>query len=181
VQRNKLKYNSYELTPVEDFTIFTGFSCLRPEAADRDLDDFIHEDAARHYADKIAITYALVSEIDPQSPIGFVTLQNDAILVPEGTSLPEVSAYKYHAFPAVKIGRLGIRIEMQNKRFGSLLLFMIKLLMTTGNRTGCRFITVDAWRDRKNKIDVRRFYSNNQFNILSLREKHQKQSLCILI
>lgn len=173
MSRNNCRISGFSLSPVEDFTIFAGFSCLDKAVTDRDLEDFLHQDAEKHFRDRIAITYALLADANPQSPIGFVTLQNDAIIVTEEGCLPEVADYAYKAFPAVKIGRLGIKLELQQTpyHFGSLLLSMVKLLMTTDNRTGCRFLTVDAWRNKKQKIDASRFYAQNGFSILASRQK----------
>ena len=49
MERNALKLGDYVLSPVEDFSVFAGFSCLRKDDTDRDLDDFIRDDAERHY------------------------------------------------------------------------------------------------------------------------------------
>jgi len=48
---------------------------------------------------------------------------------------------------------------------------MLKKLMCDGNRTGCRFITVDAWRNKKNGVDATPFYEKNGFTLLPCRSK----------
>ena len=63
---------------------------------------------------------------------------------------------------------------MQGSKYGTLLLYLVKKLMCSENRTGCRFITVDARRDKKNKIDVTQFYIKNGFSLLTLRDKTSK-------
>lgn len=173
MQRNSCTFNQYRLSPVEDFSVFAGFSCLKPEDTDRDLDDFIHNDAERHFKDRIAITYSLISSAYPEFILGFATLQNDAIVIPDQppAAFPLSKQYEYRAFPAVKIGRLGIQNELQYNGAGSALIHMIKMLMTTANRTGCRFLTVDARRDKRNKINVCPFYAKNGFSELTLRNK----------
>ncbi len=157
-----------------DFASFTGFTCLSPEDTDRDLDGFILQDAERHHQDRIAVTYALADMSMPDFPLGFATLQNDAIVTEPG-ELPEVAGhYPYASYPAVKIGRFGIRLEYQRNatlRLGSLFLFMFKNLLLHENRTGCRFITVDARRDKKNKVDTTIFYERNGFSLLPCRKK----------
>ena len=62
-------------------------------------------------------------------------------------------------------------MKLQGKKLDSLLLNMIKEMMVTENRTSCRFLTVDAWRNKKQKINVSSFYSKNDFKLLALREK----------
>ncbi|GAB1254079.1 GNAT family N-acetyltransferase [Desulfovibrio falkowii] len=175
VHRNSCSEGKFKLTPVEDFKIFAGFSCLKAVDTDRDLEEFIREDAERHFYDKIAVTYCLVEETAPTSPIAFVTLQNDAIIVENRDSLPGIdSRYEYKSYPAVKIGRLGVAFEMQRKHMGSLLLHLIIKLMLHANRTGCRFLTVDARRDKVNKEDVRPFYAKCGFSTLECRPKTSK-------
>jgi hypothetical protein len=172
VQRNSQSYAAYRLNPVEEFSIFTGFTCLQPEDTDRDLDEFLLEDAERHYKDRIAVTYILTREDFPKVPLGFATLQNDAIVIDNEDSLPLVqNTYRYAAFPGVKIGRFGISMDLQGKGLGSVFIFMIKKLMLDANRTGCRFITVDARRDKKNKVDTSAFYTKNSFSLLPCRPK----------
>ncbi|MDL2207854.1 GNAT family N-acetyltransferase [Desulfovibrio sp. OttesenSCG-928-F20] len=171
MQRNNQLFSGYRINPVEDFTVFAGFTCLAPNDADRDLDNFIHHDAQQHYADRIAVTYALTRDDHPVTPFGFATLQNDAIVIDRESPLPEVAEYHYPAFPAVKIGRLGISLDMQGAGLGTVLLQLIKRLMCTANRTGCRFITVDARRDKTNKIDTIPFYEKNGFTLLPCRKK----------
>jgi hypothetical protein len=174
VQRNSLKTGNFKINPVTDFSIFAGFTCLSPDDTDRDLDNFIRQDARRHYEDGIAVTYALTREDHPKEPLGFATLQNDAIVIDRENLLPEVAEYPYASFPAVKIGRFGIQLEYQRNKtlhLGSLFLFMFKNLLLHENRTGCRFITVDARRDKKNKVDTTAFYEKNGFTLLPCRAK----------
>lgn len=156
---------------MEEFTAFAGFTCLSPSDTDRDLDNFIRHDARRHDADRIAVTYVLTRKDHPEEPLGFATLQNDAIVIDRENPLPEVMEYPYPAFPAVKIGRLGISLDMQGFGLGSILLQLLKRLMCEANRTGCRFITVDARRDKKNKVDTTTFYEKNGFAFLPCRER----------
>lgn len=176
MQRNSCAFDKFVLSPVEDFSIFAGFSCLKPDDVDRDLDDFLHFDAERHYKDRIAITYAMTLKEYPRFILAFATLQNDAIVIPDKAqalfSAPK--GYGYMSFPAVKIGRLGVNIDAQGNHAGSAMLHMIKILMTTANRTGCRFLTVDARRDKKNKINVCPFYAKNGFKELLIRNKTSK-------
>jgi GNAT superfamily N-acetyltransferase len=172
VQRNNLSDSHFRLYPVEDFAVFAGFSCLSATDSDQDLNDFIHNDAARHYRDRIAVSYALEAVSLPDVRLAFATLQNDAIIADTPEALPEVSSlFSYKTYPAVKIGRLGVNLHYQRQGVGSAFLEMIKRLMSTANRTGCRFLTVDARRDKKNKVDTRPFYAKNGFVELACRDK----------
>jgi GNAT superfamily N-acetyltransferase len=171
VQRNSLTVDCYTIAPVEDFAVFTGFLCSPPDAEDRDLEEFLATDARQHFVDRIAVTYALTSNEAPHIPLGFATLANDAIVIGRENSLPEVAAYPYASFPAVKIGRFGIVLPLQKQGLGGLFLAMLTTMMREGNRTGCRFITVDAWRNKKAGVNVTPFYKKHGFAILPCREK----------
>ncbi len=171
MRRNSLTANGYTISPVTDFTIFTGFFCSPPDAADRDLEEFLGNDAERHLVDRIAVTYVLAASTFLETPLGFATLANDAIVIDREKPLPEVAEYPYAAFPAVKIGRFGVALPLQKHGLGGIFLAMLKKLMCESNRTGCRFITVDAWRDKKAGVDVTPFYGKNGFALLPCREK----------
>ena len=51
------------------------------------------------------------------------------------------------SYPAVKIGRLGTQKSLAGQGIGREILDYVKLLFAIGNKTGCRFLTVDAHRD----------------------------------
>ena len=80
MNRNSVTHSGFTIKPVEDFSIFNGFCCLKKSDTDRDLEDFIRNDAERHFKDKIAVTYGLFTE-GSLVPLGFATLQNDAIVI----------------------------------------------------------------------------------------------------
>ncbi len=63
----------------------------------------------------------------------------------------------YRTYPAIKITRLGVNAMVHGKKIGSQLLDLVKEFFTTDNRSGCRFITVDAYREAV------AFYEKNGF------------------
>ena len=65
----------------------------------------------------------------------------------------------------MKICRLGIDNSLRGKGIGSMLLDFIKYFFIENNKTGCRFLTVDAYN---NAI---RFYRNNNFKHLKEQEE----------
>ena len=166
MSRNTYSNGRYTLNPVTDFTIFTGFTCCKPDDDDHDLDDFIRDDAERHLRDKMAVTYGvfLPEEHFARYPLAFFTLQNDALKI-------ESSGYPYKTPPAVKVGRLGVSVEFQSAGIGTDILTMIKDFMCRDNRTGCRYITVDAY----NKSRVLRFYQKSGFAFLKTPNPQRKQ------
>ena len=64
---------------------------------------------------------------------------------------------KIRSYPAVKIGRFAVHKNFQGQNFGSKLLDYIKGLFLDSNRTGCQYITVDAYKQSL------RFYERNGF------------------
>lgn len=135
-----------------DFSVFTGLSVF---AGDEDIDDFLLHDARIHYDRKMAVTYVLRMCEDDEI-LAFATLQNDAV------KIRGMDEFPYQSFPAVKIGRLGVAQCYQRKGIGSFLIDMIARFMCHDNRTGCRYITLDAY----NKEETLSFYRKNGFILL---------------
>ncbi len=148
--------------------MFAGFSC-----GNIDLDEFFQQDAEPHQQSLIARIYSfhLKEEGAVSLPVACVSLANDTIrlsnrkknrLFPQGL--------RYRAYPAVKIGRLGTNQDFHRMGIGSYLIWALKMLFLTDNRTGCRFITVDAY----NKSAVTEFYEKNDFEFLTEDDKKEK-------
>lgn len=168
MSRNNFSNGKYNINPVTDFSIFTGFTCCNPNDDDHDLDNFIRDDAERHLRDKMAVTYGVFFPEEKLSmyPLSFFTLQNDALRI-------KGSEYLYQTSPAVKIGRFGVSAENQSTGIGSEVITMIKDFMCFDNRTGCRYITLDAY----NKPRIVTFYQRNGFSFLKEPKSQDKQVL----
>ncbi len=162
--------NSYEdfdclLKPVDDFTLFAGFSC-----GDADLDDFFINEAQPHEDQLLAKMYSfyLKDNWSVSDAVAFCSMSNDSVKLSnrkKSQTFPEGKRYK--SYPAVKIGRLGTRREYQGQSIGSRLLWAVKVLFITDNRTGCRFVTVDAY----NTPRAIHFYARNDFFFLTDEDK----------
>lgn len=159
IPRNCISTPDFYLCPVDDFSLFTGFTC-----GNDDLDDFLHNDAAKHARELIAKTYVMHARkgetLSP--PIAFVSLMNDALPVEARFKKTMPNRCRYDTYPAVKIGRLGVRCEIQRSGVGRSLLNLLKVFFLTDNRTGCRFVTVDAYND----TPTTSFYQSNGFDFL---------------
>lgn len=166
--RNKIVSDKYIIEPVEDFSIFNGFSC-----GDHDLDDFICNDAVHYSRELLAVTYAyrLRENENISDPIAFASIMNDAIRITTNRQRRKIPNSKrwLPQFPAVKIGRLGVRKEFQKMHFGETILAALRDFFVTNNRTGCRYMTVDAYET------VVGFYENNHFQILAEEEGRKKR------
>ena len=51
------------------------------------------------------------------------------------------------SYPAVKIGRLGVSTTSKGKNVGSFIIKFIKTYFIYNNKSGCRFLTVDAYSE----------------------------------
>ena len=65
------------------------------------------------------------------------------------------------SYPAVKLCRLGVNVDVKNRRIGTTMLNYIKSMFVVENKTGCRFLTVDAY------LDAVPFYVKNKFNFMN--------------
>jgi hypothetical protein len=154
------------------------------ECGNEDLDDFFANDVLKYEKGLMAKTYTLspvgaaVSQSFP--PVGFISFCNDSIVREVFTEtlhgsktqwkkltktlLPQK---RFNSLPAVKIARLGVQNEYKSQGAGTALLNMTKRLFLTDNRTGCRFLTVDAYVTH----EAIGFYKKNLFAFLTAEEK----------
>ena len=54
---------------------------------------------------------------------------------------------RLRSYPAIKIGRLAIAKSAQRQSIGTYLLEFIEDFFIVDNKSGCRFVTVDAYAD----------------------------------
>ncbi|ORU91492.1 MAG: hypothetical protein A6F72_01980 [Cycloclasticus sp. symbiont of Poecilosclerida sp. N] len=141
------------------------------DCGDADLNEFFQKDSIESYRQLLAVTYAIEQN---NELVAYFSVSNDAI---KKESFPK-SAFKratsfiphckiYSSLPAVKIGRLATSKCKQSNGIGSEILNFIKGWFTEGNKTGCRFIIVDA----NNNPDTIGFYEKNGFLLLSQKDK----------
>ncbi|MDQ6903613.1 MAG: GNAT family N-acetyltransferase, partial [Bacteroidota bacterium] len=132
------------LSPQHDYL---PFDCL-----DSDLNDFLLSDSKHYLKRLLAVTYLFEYE---GITIAFFSVSNDKISAQEFESNRMfkrmfqdlmLDGKKYRSYPAVKIGRFGVHKDFQGKGLGSKLLDYIKGMFITNNRTGCQYITVDAYK-----------------------------------
>ena len=154
------------------------FSCNNP-----DLDDFFANDAFFYDDELIGKTYAWISSGNPRQILGLVTLANDSVKsqyiaksaknrLQRGVPNPKRGIN----FPALLIGRLGVSSECQGKgmNVGSQIVEFIKdWFRSKDNKTGCRFIVVDAYNNER----TLHFYEKNGFKPLYKTEQEERDFL----
>ena len=149
------------------------------DCGDEDLNAFFHEDAFNYDAQLLGRSYCFLSALEGDIAAVF-TLSNSAIRVAELPNNAKRRLVKLipwvkqgRNYPAVLIGRLGVSRKYRNQKIGSQIIDFIKAWFLSGhNKTGCRFIVVDAYH----KEDVLHFYSNanNKFSFLFKEESQEK-------
>jgi GNAT superfamily N-acetyltransferase len=142
-------------------------STLNPfECTEEDLTGFFYEDSAGYGRQLLAVTYTF--ELGDEV-VAYYCVSNDVIIPDDITrgkrdrlekTIPHPKRIK--VYPAVKVGRLAVKTKYEGDGFGSDILDLIKHSFTTGNKTGCRFITVDA----NNNSKAIGYYVKNGFDFL---------------
>lgn len=128
-------------------------------------------DAKDNLGKLLSVTYLVEYE---GNTMAFFSVLNDKISIQEFESnrrfkrlfqdlMPD--GKKYKSYPAVKIGRFAVHKDYQGKNIGSKLLDYIKGMFIINNKTGCQYITVDAYNRSLS------FYERNGFKYFSDTDK----------
>jgi len=155
------------------------FDCGKP-----DLNEFFEQDALNFEAQLFGKTYCFLSNSDEREIISIFTISNDSV---KAKTLPEASKeqlrrnipeqkQRLRSYPAVLIGRLGVNKKHKSAGIGSQVLNFIKAWFRhDNNKTGCRFLIVDAYNTER----VTSFYGKNGFSFLFDNEKIESKFLGI--
>ncbi|MDE6018084.1 MAG: GNAT family N-acetyltransferase [Muribaculaceae bacterium] len=151
------------------------FSC-----GDSDLDDFFLNDALAYEKDLMGKTYCWVINDDITKVVGFVTLANAGIQTTHMQNNPKRHLHKNisynkqgRTYPAVLIGRIAVAKEFQGKeyRIGTQMMDFVKdWFIAEDNKTGCRFVLVDAVNSNR----TLQYYERNGFKPLFPRIEDEK-------
>lgn len=151
------------------------FSC-----GDEDLDDFFAHHAVAYDKELLGKTYCWVLKESPSKIMGMFTVANAGIQTTHLQNNPKRKINKAipyskqgRTYPAVLIGRLGSTKEFQGSdyRIGSQMMMFIKeWFRSEDNKTGCRFILVDAL----NTPQTLAYYERQGFKPLFPRSEDEK-------
>ncbi len=144
------------------------------DCGNSDLNDFFQNDWKDGCNQLISVTYAAFKD---NGLVGYFCVSNDSIRKNDILNrsrrkalLSKVPRTKqYNSLPAVKIGRLATIKGLQGNGLGTEILDIIKYLFVDKNKTGCRFLIVDAVNDTK----ILNFYKKNGFEFLIQDENEQ--------
>lgn len=161
-----MKFEKFTFRQIEADTLIKPFDC-----GDPDLNGFLFDDAKNYLDSMLAVTYIL-EDNDAEKTVAYYCLLNDKIeLDPDEKSkwnkinrkIP--NGKRCHAYPAVKIGRLGVSREYAHQRIGQMVIMQIKMIFSRMTLSGCRFLTVDAY------ADAVPFYERCGFHCLSYKDE----------
>lgn len=150
--------SDFDLVRLDEGMTLSDFDCGNP-----DLNDFLKGDALLYLKQLMAVTYLLNTQ---DHIAAFFTFQNDKISFElarksdwnaVSRTVSNEKRNRKGGYPAVKIGRFGVDLRYKSKGLGTQILDYTKMSFTTNNKTGCRFITVDAYPEAVG------FYEKNGF------------------
>ena len=163
----------YPLTP-EIVASCAPFSC-----GDKDLDEFFNSDYYDYQRQLMGKTYVFLEMESPTEIVCAFTVSNASIFtnyLPNARKKKigkDVPVAKHDLiYPAVLIGRLGVNKKYLHQNIGSQLMSRIKdWFIDKDNKTGCRYLVVDAY----NKPEACEYYQRNGFNYMFSSEEQEKQ------
>lgn len=136
----------FEFFQMTKNTVIKPFSCT-----DKDLTEFLLEEAHNYLNDLMAVTY-IAESADKQNTLAYFSLLNDKlsynpdeIILWNRINRLISNKKRRKSYPAVKIGRLAVNERYSGNHIGKALINNIVLMFILENKTGCRFITVDAY------------------------------------
>lgn len=167
-----MQLSDFLFTKLEADTAIPSFQC-----SDNDLNDFLLFDSKKYYEDLLAVTYLFIDVQHCQVAAYFSMLNDKVAYNPTDNNIwnkinRHISNNKRkRSYPSVKIGRLAVSTLYVNCGIGSSILQFIKWSMVNNCRTGCRFITVDAYAAATD------FYIKNGFSFFTKEDIGDKTRL----
>ena len=145
--------------------IVKKFSC-----GDDDLDDFILRRASAFQKHLLSVSYAYVDDVSGRI-LAYCSLANDKVAITDFKDKAEFNRFRkkrefpnekrLKSYPAVKLCRLGVASDAKGQQIGTTFLNIVKSMFVIENRTGCRFLTVDAY------LNAVPFYEKNGFRFMT--------------
>ena len=142
--------NKYNIERLNDNNTVEHFDC-----GDKDLNDFLLNQALLFQAEKLSVSYILKHFEDNKNVLAFFSLSNDKISISDFYNKTNYNRFsrrfsnrkRLKSYPAVKITRLGVSQTQKGKHVGTSVLNLVKTYLSNDYKSGCRFITVDAYSE----------------------------------
>ena len=142
------------------------------ESEDEDLNSFLRDDAKNYLEQLLAVTYLIESDTET---IAYFCISNDNLKreIDERLTREESAIWnrlnrkipnrkRRGSYPSVKIGRLAVTKKYEGNGFGRIMLnTVVNMYLEDNQRSGCRFITVDA------NANAFSFYEKNGFKFIT--------------
>lgn len=154
----QIDFSRLRISRLEKGEIIESFDC-----GEADLNDFILREAPLYQDALLAMTY--VARIG-DNVLAYFSLANDRVSLSDFESSTEFNRFRRHRFvnekrlksyPAVKVCRFAVNHCYAGSGIGTVLMDFIKGYFLQNNKTGCRFVTVDAY------LAAIAFYEKNYF------------------
>ena len=154
-------------------------ACAPFSCGNKDLDEFFSADYLDYAEQLMGKTDAFLEIENPSEIVCAFTVSNASIFT---NHLPNARRKRVGKdvpwqkrdmiYPAVLIGRLGVNRKFMRKHVGTELMQSIKSwFVDEDNKTGCRYLVVDAYNE---DIPIR-YYRNNGFDFMFSTEEQEKQ------
>lgn len=141
--------SAFQIRKLECDERVTAFDC-----GDSDLNDFILNESPFYRDALLAVSYVLEHK-ESGEVAAYFSLANDRVSLSDFANSTEFNRFRRRRFvnekriksyPAAKLCRIGVNVAYQGQALGGFLIDFIKAYFIFDNKTGCRFITVDAYR-----------------------------------
>ncbi len=160
----KTRYSASDITiePFSSTENLSDFTC-----GNKELDDFFKKEVVLCCKYKYLSAYA-VKSMKTGELLCLFTLSNDIVSLEEDDieDLKDALPIEYKpifgsqsSFPAINIGHLAVKKELQSKGIGKIVLLYLKGALINYRFTGVQFITVDSLNNHR----TNKFYSSNGF------------------
>ena len=144
-------FSSYIIRKLGTDETVKSFDC-----GDADLNDFILNSSNDYRKSLLAVTYVFesIDDVHHDRVAAYFCLANDRVSLTDFPNNTEFNRFRRRRFvnekrlksyPAAKICRLAVSREFKGMRIGEFLSDFIRSYFLTDNKTGCRFLTVDAY------------------------------------
>ena len=154
-------------------------ACAPFSCGNKDLDEFFSTDYFDYAKQLMGKTYAFLEVDNPREIVCAFTVANASIFTNHlpnarrkriGKSVPQPK--RDMIYPAVLIGRLGVNSGYMRRHIGTELMDSIKSwFIDDENKTGCRYLVVDAY----NEATPLEYYRKNGFDFMFSTEEQERE------
>ena len=154
-------------------------ACAPFSCGNKDLDEFFATDYFDYAKQLMGKTYAFLEVDNPREIVCAFTVANASIFTNHlpnarrkriGKGVPQTK--RDMIYPAVLIGRLGVNKSYMRRHIGTELMDSIKSwFIDDENKTGCRYLVVDAY----NETTPLEYYRKNGFDFMFSTEEQERE------